>query len=69
MLLAYNIFRIVVWPRKAQSILEELAKHEPLTSIAIESNKSKSAISQVIKRIENQIGSKRHFLQLFFKQF
>jgi DNA-binding NarL/FixJ family response regulator len=54
---------------KAQSILEELAKHEPLTSIAIESNKSKSAISQVIKRIENQIGSKRHFLQLFFKQF
>lgn len=52
----------------SQSILEDLARHESVKSIAMDSCKSKSAISQAVKRIENQIGSKRHYLRMFFKQ-
>lgn len=51
--------------QKDQSILENLAQHISLTTIALETNKSKSAISQAVKKIENAIGAKRNFLRIF----
>ncbi|NAX34087.1 hypothetical protein CAG54_13320 [Vibrio sp. V27_P1S3P104] len=51
--------------RNNTEILEMLAKHESVTSIALTNSKSKSAVSQALSKIENQFGSKRHLLSMF----
>ncbi|EKA5635863.1 hypothetical protein OKZ62_001767 [Vibrio navarrensis] len=51
--------------RNSTEILELLAKHESVTSIALTSSKSKSAVSQALSKIETQFGSKRHLLSMF----
>lgn len=48
-----------------QQILQNLAQYTSLTTIALEANKSKSAISQALRKIETSLGAKRHLLKLF----
>lgn len=48
-----------------QSIFSSLADHVSVTTIAIEKNRSKSAISQALRKAETKVGAKQYILKLF----
>ncbi|NOI31851.1 hypothetical protein [Vibrio coralliilyticus] len=48
-----------------QSILSALADHISVTTIALDKNRSKSAISQVLRKAENKVGAKQYIMKLF----
>ncbi len=50
-----------------KSIFESLAQHLSITTIALEKSRSKSAISQALRKAELKVGAKQQLMKMFFR--